>query len=74
MAVDDNPPWAGVLAFPQISPAAATDPVLFVTPGYSGGFPAAIERLEMRSLRDGQVVVEPARDTDVMAGMRWAKP
>lgn len=74
MAVDTDPPWAGVLAFPTVSPAGAADPVLFVAPAYTGGFPDAIERLEVRRLTDRGVEVQAPRDTDVMAGMRWAKP
>lgn len=74
MAVDRNPPWAGVLAFPQVSPAGAADPVLFVAPGYSGPLPAAVDRLEVRRLAPGGLAVQEAQDRDVLAGMRWAQP
>ena len=74
MAVDADPPWAGVLAFPRISPAGARDPVLFVAPAYTGRFPIAVERLEVRRLVGGTRAIELAVDTEVMAGMRWARP
>lgn len=74
MATEANPPWAGVLAFSQVSPAGAPDPVLFVSPGYDGGFPDALNRLEVRHLEDGGVAIQEPRDRDVMAGMRWAQP
>lgn len=73
MVRDQNPPWAGVLAFPTVSPARVVDPVLFVAPTYSSTFPAALERLEVRRLVDGLVEVQDARDRDVMDGMRWAQ-
>jgi hypothetical protein len=73
MANERKPPWAGVLAFPSISPASAADPVLFVAPGYGGPFPLTIERLEVRRIISGEVVVQPAHDVNVMAGVRWAK-
>ena len=72
MARDPDPPWAGVLAFPRVSPAAVADPVLFVAPRYDGGFPETLNRLEVRRLADGGVAVQEARDRDVMASMRWA--
>ena len=72
MAVDRDPPWAGVLAFPHVSPARVTDPVLFLAPGYDGVLPAAVDRLEVRRLDPGGVAVQQARDTDVMREMRWA--
>lgn len=72
MAVESNPPWAGVLAFPAVSPASAPDPVLFVAPAYTGPLPAAVDRLEVRRLERNGLAIQEARDTDVMAGMRWA--
>ena len=72
MAKERNPPWAGVLAFPRISPAGAADPVLFMAPGYRGPLPAAVERLEIRRLGPGGLDVQPAQDVDVVRGIRWA--
>jgi len=72
MARDRRPPWAGVLAFPRVSPAGADAPVLFVAPAYSGPFPEALNRLEVRRVGDGGVEVQVARDQDVMVGIRWA--
>lgn len=72
MVGEANPPWAGVLAFPQVSPASAPDPVLFVAPGYSGSFPAAVAQLEVRRLGADSVEVTAAQDRDVFAGIRWA--
>lgn len=72
MAVDRNPPWAGVLAFPTVSPASVADPVLFVAPAYTGPLPASVDRLEVRRLELTGFVSQDARDTDVMVGMRWA--
>lgn len=72
MARERRPPWAGVLAFPAVSPAGATDPVLFVAPAYAGRFPGALDRLEVRRLVEAGVEIQEARDRDVMAGMRWA--
>jgi hypothetical protein len=74
MATDLRPPWAGVLAFPTVSPAGVPDPVLFVAPLYAGAFPIAIERLEVRRLTATGVTVQLSRDRDVMAGVRWARP
>jgi hypothetical protein len=74
MAIEADPPWAGVLAFPEMSPARARDPVLFVAPAYTGPLPAAVERLEVRRLGPEGYTAQEARDRDVMAGMRWAKP
>lgn len=71
--VESNPPWAGVLAFPTVSPAGAPDPVLFVAPAYEGPLSAAVSRLEVRRLVRGGVKVQPADDTDVLAGIRWAQ-
>jgi hypothetical protein len=72
MAVDSNPSWAGVLAFPAVSPASVIDPVLFVAPAYTGPLPASVDRLEVRRLEPTGFVSHEARDTDVMVGMRWA--
>jgi len=72
--VEPRPPWSGVLAFPTVSPAGTPDPVLFVAPGYAGAFPSAVARLEVRRLGDGGLVVDAARDADVMSGVRWAQP
>ena len=72
MAVDSNPPWAGVLAFPAVSPASVVDPVLFVAPAYTGPLPASVDRVEVRRLGPNGVAIQEARDTDVMVGMRWA--
>jgi hypothetical protein len=72
MTRERNPPWAGVIAFPSISPASATDPVLFVAPAYSGAIPAALRRLEVRRLVADTVHVQAAEDHDVMKGIRWA--
>jgi hypothetical protein len=72
MAVDNDPPWSGVLAFPRVSPAGADDPVLFVSPRYTGPFPDAVARLEVRRLAERGVAIRAARDTDVMARLRWA--
>jgi hypothetical protein len=72
MALDREPPWAGVLAFPKASPAGADDPVLFLSPYFDGSLPRAIERLEIRRIAAGSVDVTEARDTNVMTGMRWA--
>lgn len=72
MAVDRNPPWAGVLAFPAISPASVADPVLFLAPAYTGPLPAAVDRLEVRRIEPTGFVSQEARDADVMVGMRWA--
>ena len=71
--VEEDPPWAGVLAFPSVSPAGAAEPVLFVAPRYAGPpLPVAIERLEVHRLENGAVGVQEAADTDVWDGMRWA--
>jgi hypothetical protein len=70
MARDRRPPWAGVLAFPRVSPAGGADPVLFVAPAYSGSFPEAVNRLEIRRLVDGGVAIQEPRDRDAMAGMK----
>jgi hypothetical protein len=72
IAVDSNPSWAGVLAFPAVSPASVIDPVLFVAPAYTGPLPASVDRLEVRRLGPTGFVSQDARDTDVMVGMRWA--
>jgi hypothetical protein len=72
MAVDSNPSWAGVLAFPAVSPASVIDPVLFVAPAYTGPLPASVDRLDVRRLEPTGFVSHEARDTDVMVGMRWA--
>jgi hypothetical protein len=72
--VEDDPPWSGVLAFPAVSPAGVPDPVLFVAPGFAGPLPAAVERLEVRRLTAIGLDIREARDSDVMAGMRWASP
>ena len=72
MASDNDPPWSGVLAFPRVSPAGADDPVLFVNPRYVGSFPDAVARLEVRRLAERCVAIQAARDTSVMARMRWA--
>jgi hypothetical protein len=72
MAVDSRPPWAGVLAFPAVSPASVADPVLFLAPAYTGPLPAAVDRLEVRGLGPNGLAIQEARDTDVMVGMRWA--
>ena len=74
MAVDPNPPWAGVLAFPSVSPAGAADPVLFIAPAYKGRLRGAVMRLEVRRLGDTLLEITPALDTDVMAAARWADP
>jgi hypothetical protein len=50
MAVENDPPWAGVLAFPAVSPLGVTDPVLFIAPAYSGPLPEAASHLEVRRL------------------------
>jgi hypothetical protein len=71
--IEDDPPWAGVLAFPSLSPAGAGQPVLFVAPRYAGPrLPAALKRLEVHRLVGNSVAVEPARDQDAWHGMRWA--
>lgn len=72
MANDNDPPWSGVLAFPRVGPAGADDPVLFVSPRYEGPLPDAVARLEVRRLAERRVAIQAARDTDVMARMRWA--
>jgi hypothetical protein len=75
MATDRNPPWAGVLAFPMVSPAGAADPVLFLAPSYSGpSLPVALGRLEVRRLTSNGVSVTGARDHNVLDGVRWAAP
>lgn len=74
MAVDRDPPWAGLLAFPTVSPAGAPDPVLFVAPAYADPMPEAVERLEVRRLGPAGLVIQEPRDKDVMAGIRWAQP
>lgn len=74
MAVDADPPWAGVLAFPDWSEASAPDPVLYVAPAFAGGFPDAVARLEVRRLAGGLMAVQKARDRNVTAAMRWAQP
>jgi hypothetical protein len=74
MATDRNPPWAGVLAFPTVSPAGAPDPVLFVAPAYAGSFPDAVNRLEVRRLAEAELIIQQARDLSVLAGVRWATP
>jgi len=72
LATDANPPWSGVLAFLRVSSAGADDPVLFLSPHYNGPLPDAMARLEVRRLESGGVNVQPARDVNVMVGMRWA--
>jgi hypothetical protein len=74
MATDRDPPWAGVIAFPTVSPAGAADPVVFVAPGYPGPFPAAVNRLEVRRLQKTELAVQQARDVNVLTGVRWALP
>lgn len=73
MATDRRPPWAGVLAFPRIGVSEGQDPVVFVSPVYTAELPAAVDRLEVRRLVPGGVAVQPARDQDVLAGMRFAR-
>lgn len=71
--VEPDPPWAGVLALPRISPVGADPPVLFMAPGYSGvPLPMAFAGIEERRLGDDGVAVRPAREGDVWAGIRWA--
>jgi hypothetical protein len=72
MAIEKDPPWAGVLAFPAVSPASVADPVVFVAPGYKGPLPTPIDRLEVRRLEPTGLVVLKAQDRDVMADMRFA--
>ncbi len=73
MATDRNPPWAGVLAVPEVSPAGARDPVVFLSPWCDGGLPRSIERLEVRTLANGKLLVREAQDREVMSTIRWAK-
>ncbi len=70
--VESNPPWAGVLAFPTVSPAGVADPVLFVAPAYTDPLPRAVDRLQVRRLGTNGLAIQEARDVDVMAGTRWA--
>ena len=74
MAIDRDPPWAGVLAFPAVGVARVLDPVLLVAPAYTGPLPSAVERLEVRRLTGEGLSRQAARDRDVMAGMRFAEP
>lgn len=71
--VEDNPPWAGVLAIARTSPASADQPVIFLAPRYQGSpLPAAIADLELRRLVPGGIESTPADVEDAWAGMRWA--
>ena len=73
--LEADPPWAAVLAFLSVSPAGAADPVLFIGPRYDGpALPAALQRLEVHRLGPSGIEVQPAQDTDVWRGMRWAQP
>lgn len=73
MVTERNPPWAGVVAFPEVSPAGTRDPVVFLSPWYDSGLPQSMERLEVRTLVNGKLLVREAQDRDVMSTIRWAK-
>jgi hypothetical protein len=71
--VEDDPPWAGVLAIPTMSPASAEQPVILMAPRYLGPpLPAAMTQLEVRRLVPGGIETAPATVPDAWAGIRWA--
>ena len=71
--VEDDPPWAGVLAIARIGPASAAQPVILMAPGYQGPLlPAAVTQMEVRQLVPGGIETTPATVADAWAGIRWA--
>jgi hypothetical protein len=73
MARESDPPWAGVLAFPRLHIAGASEPALFRAPAYVADLPNAIGRLETWTVEDGTVQVAPPQDPEAWAGMEWAR-
>jgi hypothetical protein len=73
MARESDPPWAGVLVFPRMHIAGASEPALFRAPAYVADLPNAIGRLETWTVENGIVQVAPPQDPEAWAGMEWAR-
>lgn len=73
LAVDDRPPWAGVLAFAGLNVTGGPDPVLFPSPHFDGMLPEAFTRLPSQFLVEGKVRVRSGSGPAVLTEMDWVR-
>lgn len=71
---EGEPSIGGVLAYPQVGFLGAQDPVLYLHPRYKRAIPAALSKLEIRTMESDRIKIRPAsKPIDLASRINWVR-